>query len=220
MPKKISALIRGSVSSIPQIMRVIPCRQIFGIFRAWTMVSPHEEGVACSLGPKGHGHRMPKNISAQIRGKCETNTWKYESDPLQSDFWHIQSLDKDVFAWWTSNLQIIAKGHGRRMALKKNSALIGGSVWQIPEFMRVICCNQIFSIFRAWTRTISHNEQVACYLGQKGHGHRMPKNISAQIGGILRHCLMMNFSPWLAPEVTLIITGISHTLPPISAEIF
>ena len=173
MPKKISALIRGSVSSIPQIMRVIPCRQIFGIFRAWSMVSPHEELVACSLGPKGHGHRMPKNISAQIggsvwpipeimrviccrqifsicrawtrtsshnehvacylgrkghghrmpekhfctnRGQCVTNTWKYESDLLQSDFWHIQSLDKDVFAWWTSNLQIIAKGHGRRMA--------------------------------------------------------------------------------------------------------
>ena len=49
--------------------------------------------------------------------------------------------------------------------------------------MRVISCGQIFSIGRAWTRMRLHNEQIACYLGQKGHGQRMPKNNSALIGG-------------------------------------
>ena len=58
--------------------------------------------------------------------------------------------------------------------LKNNSALIGDSVCPIPEIKRVICCGQIFSICRAWTRS-SHNERVACYLVQKGHGHRIPK---------------------------------------------
>ena len=115
--KNIFALIGGSVSPIPEIMRVIGCGQIFGIYRAWTRTSSHEEWVACYLGWKGHGQRMPKNISA----------------------------------------------------------LIGGGVWPIPEIMRVICCCQIFGIYRAWNWSSSHNEQVACYLGQKGHGHRMPK---------------------------------------------
>ena len=115
--KNISALIGGSVWPVPEIMRVICCGQIFGICRAWTRMSSPDEWVACCLGQKGHGHRMPKYISA----------------------------------------------------------LIGGSAWPIPEIMRVIHCGQIFSICRAWTRKSSHNEWEACYLGRKGHGHRMPK---------------------------------------------
>ena len=63
--------------------------------------------------------------------------------------------------------------------------------WPIPEIMRVICCGQIFSICRAWTRTSSHEEWVAGYLRRKGHSHTMPKNLSALIGAVCNQYLKL-----------------------------
>ena len=167
MPKKYFYTTLGSVWQIPDIMRVICCGQIFSICRAWTKESSHEKLVAGYYGRKSHGHRMPKNIFALIG--C--SVWPIpeimrviccgENFRICRAWTRMSSHDeREVCYKW-------GKGHGHRMP-KNISALIRISVWPLPEIMRVICCSQIFSICKAWTRKSSINEWVICYLGERG----------------------------------------------------
>ena len=159
---------------IPEIIGVICCCKIFGICRAWNRRSSHDEGVACYLGRKVPGHWMPKKIFCTNQG----SVWPIP-EIMRLICWH-QIFG--IFRAWTRMSSdgeqvacyLVQKEPGHRMP-KNICALIIFSVWPIPEIMRVIHCRQIFFIF--WERMImsSHEEWLAGYLGQKGHGHRMPK---------------------------------------------
>ena len=120
-----------------------------------------------------------KNISALIGGSVWPLPEIYESDLLQSDFQYMQSLDKNKFAWGTSSLLFRAKRAMLTEYLKYISALIRGSVWPMPDIMRVIWCSQIFSICKAGTRTSSHGTSNLLL----GMVTECLKNIFALIGG-------------------------------------